>query len=240
MPMETPKQQADRIVARGRELLSQGDLAKATELLNQAVKIYWAAGEQYSAAAQIGNYGWALRRRGRADLAVPYLEEAAKLFEALGLADFAERHRAAAADVASGLTPELLAGLPPAVRGAIERGDGAALQFAIDQLPMAEQELVIERLTAVGVISAPSGAGEDVEGVVRQFEPLLQGVAEVARGDLSDRNDIDAALEDLERKGWRIRKAVHKIWQGQRSLSPLTHGLDPADAALVRRILELI
>lgn len=238
--METPKQQADRIVARGREVLAKGDLPKATELLNQAVKIYWAAGEQYSAAAQIGNYGWALRRLGRADLAVPYLSEAANLFDQMGLADFAERHRAAAADVASGLTPEFLAGLPPAVRGAIERGDGAALQFAIDQLPLAEQELVVERLTAVGVISAPSGGAEDVEGMVRQFEPLLQGIAEVARGDLSDRTDIDAVLEDLERKGWHIRRPVHKIWQGQRSLAPLTHGLDPADAALVRRILELI
>jgi len=237
--METPKQQADRLVARGKELLAQGDLPRATDLLNQAVRIYWAAGEQYSAAAQIGNYGWALRRTGRADLAVPYLQQAADLFGQMGLADFAERHRAAAADVASGLTPEFLTGLPPAVRGAIERGDGAALQFAIDQLPMAEQELVIERLTAVGVIRAPGGE-EDVEEVVRQFEPLLQGVANVARGDLSERDDIDVALEDLERKGWRIRRAVHKIWQGQRSLAPLTHGLDPSDAALVRRVLELI
>jgi tetratricopeptide (TPR) repeat protein len=229
------------MVAHGRELITQGDLPRATDLLNQAVKIYWAAGEQYSAAAQIGNYGWTLRRIGRADLAVPYLDQAAQLFDQMGLADFAERHRAAAADVASGLTPEFLAGLPPAVRGAIERGDGAALQFAIDQLPLADQELVIERLTAVGVISAAGGAADsDVEGVLRQFAPLLQGIADVARGDLSDRHDIDAALEDLERKGWRIRRAVHKIWQGQRKVGPLTNGLDAVDAALVRRILELI
>lgn len=236
---ETPKQQADRLVARGKALIAAGDLPQATALLNQAVKIYWAAGEQYSAAAQIGNYGWALRRMGRADLAVPYLEEAARIFEQMGLADFAERHRAAANDVASGLTPEFLAGLPPAVRGAIERGDGAALQFAIDQQPLAEQELLIERLTAAGVIRA-AGGEDDVEDALAQFAPLLEAIARVARGDQSERQDVEAALEDLERKGWRLRRSVHKIWQGQRKISPLTHGLDATDAALVRRILELI
>ncbi|NJN16325.1 MAG: tetratricopeptide repeat protein [Oscillochloris sp.] len=237
--METPKQQADRLIARGKQLLTRGDLPQATELLNRAVKIYWAAGEQYAAAAQIGNYGWALRRMGRADLARPYLQEAAELFDGMGLADFAARHRVAADDVAAEITPEFLESLPAAVRGAIERGDGAALQFALGALSAAEQEIIFERLVAVGIVRDPGG-DEGVGDALQQFEPLLQGIAAVARGDLSERDEIELTLQDLERKGWQIRKPVEKIWQGQRKLNPLTNGLDEADLALIRRILEIL
>ncbi len=239
MTASEQKARADRLIKRGRELLEQGDLPTATDLLNQAVKLYWAAGEQYAAAAQIGNYGWALRRKGRPDLARPYLEEAARLFEAMGLQEYADRHRFAAEDVNPGVTTELLASLPPAVRGALERGDLPALQFALDSLDVAERELVLERLTAAGVVSA-SGGEEGAAEALRQFEPLLQGIAAVARGDDSDRAEIEATLQDLEQKGWRLRRAALKIWQGERRDGPLTHGLDEIDTALVRRVLELI
>lgn len=230
---------AEELIRRGRELLDEGQLAPATDLLNQAVKLYWAAGEQYAAAAQIGNYGWALRRKGRADLARPYLEEAARLFDAMGMADFAERHRFAAEDVNPGVTEELLAALPPAVRGALERGDVAALQFALDALELAERELIVERLSAAGIVSVNEGSQGESEAV-KQFEPLLQGIAAVARGDMSDRAEIEAALDDLERKGWRLRSAALKIWQGERRLSPLTHNLDELDTALVKRVLAIL
>lgn len=235
--MSSHKTQADVLVTRGQALLARGNLPAATDLLNQAVKLYWAVGEYYSAAAQTGNYGWALRRKGRPDLAKPYLEQAAALFEQIGLKDFAERHRAAANDVAADLTPEFMASLPPAVRGALERADNAGLQFALDSLPTAEQQIIYERLTAAGIIS---DASQEVEQVLAQFEPLLQGIATVARGDATDRADIEIALADLERKGWRIGRAVQKIWQGERRLNPLTNNLDTVDVALVKRILELI
>jgi tetratricopeptide (TPR) repeat protein len=239
MPSPTPsKPAADALIEQGRALIDQGDLPQATDLLNKAVQIYWALGDYYAAAAQTGNYGWQLRRLGRADLARPYLERAAEIFAQLGLNDFAERHRFAADDLAGDLTPELLASLPAAVRGALERGDGAALQFAIDALPVAEQELVVERLTAAGVIS--DVAAQTPEDTLRQFEPLLQAIARVAQGDVAERDDIDLALNDLEQKGWRIRKSVLKIWNGQRNDGPLTYGLDELDAALVRRILALL
>ncbi|MEI8307724.1 MAG: tetratricopeptide repeat protein [Chloroflexales bacterium] len=233
-----PKAQADALVARGRALIDKNRLPEATDLLNQAVKLYWAAGDFYNAAAQTGNYGWALRRKGRADLARPYLEHAATIFADIGLTEFAERHRAAANDVASVLDPAFLRSLPPAVRGALERGDGAALQVALDALPDAEQHLIYERLTASGVISDAGEAQADT--AVQQFEPLLQAIAAVARGDESERADVETALEDLERKGWHVRRPVQKIWQGERHPGPLLYGLDPSDTALVQRILDIL
>ncbi len=239
MTTQDSKTRADALVARGRTLLERGDLPTATNLLNQAVKLYWAIGEQYAAAAQIGNYGWALRRKGRPDLARPYLEQAAEIFAQLGMADFAERHRFAAEDDHAGVTPELLAGMPPAVRGALERGDVAGLQFALDALPVAERALLVERLVAAGVIS--TGGGEtSTDEAVRQFEPLLQGIAGVALGDQSERAEIETTLGDLERKGWRMRGVVAQIWAGERNPDALTQNLDELDRALVARILALI
>lgn len=239
MTPQDPKAEADALIRRGRELIDQDDLAGATSLLNQAVKLYWAAGEQYSAAAQIGNYGWALRRKGRPDLARTYLEEAARLFDALGLHEFAERHRFGAEDVNPGVTAELLTSLPPAVRGALERGDVGGLQFALDALPVAERELILERLTSAGIISVGDGQQSAAE-IVQQFEPLLQGIAAVARGETEDQAEIEAALLDLERKGWKLRPAVLELWQGERSLPALTAGLDEFDAALLTRVIELL
>ncbi|WP_299755682.1 tetratricopeptide repeat protein [uncultured Chloroflexus sp.] len=232
------KAEADALIAHGKALIAT-DLPQATDLLNQAVRLYWAAGEYYSAAAQTGNYGWALRRMGRPDLARPYLARAAEIFADLGLTDFAERHRAAAEDIAADLTPEFLASLPPAVRQAIEQGDGAALQFAINGLPLSEQQQVIDRLVAIGLISL-ADSEEDTAHAVQQFEPLLQAIAAVARGDESERADVEQALDDLERKGWRIRKAVRQIWQGERRRQRLTYGLDEVDTAIVNRILDLL
>ncbi|MFV9507419.1 MAG: tetratricopeptide repeat protein [Oscillochloridaceae bacterium umkhey_bin13] len=237
---QNPKQAADALIEQGRALIEQGELPQATELLNRAVKLYWSVGEQYTAAAQIGNYGWALRRKGRPDLAQPYLAEAARLFAQMGLTEFAERHQFAAEDAHSGLTPDLLAGLPPAVRGALERGDVAGLQFALDALAVAERELVLERLVAAGVVSTGGDDQQRADEAVRQFEPFLAGVAAVARGDAADRAAIEQTLDDLERKGWRLRRAVEKLWAGERRLAPLTHNLDELDRALVVRMLALV
>ncbi len=233
-----PKAQADALVARGRTLIDQNRLPEATDLLNQAVRLYWAAGDFYSAAAQTGNYGWALRRKGRADLARTYLEQAATIFDDIGLTEFAERHRFAANDVASVLDPVFLRSLPPPVRTALERGNGAGLQDALDALPVAEQQVIYERLTAAGVISDASE--EQANTAVQQFEPLLHAIAAVARGNESERADVEIALEDLERKGWRVRRPVQKIWQGERRPGPLLYGLDPSDTALVQRVLNIL
>jgi len=233
------KAEADALIHRGRALLEEGDLPTATRLLNEAVQLYWKIGDYYAAAAQTGNYGWALRRRGRPDLARPYLEQAATIFSEIGLTEFAERHRFAAEDAHAGLSSELLQSMPPAVRGALERSDLSGLQFALDALPLAERELLVERLVAAGVIQTAGGSDEATEAV-RQFTPLLEGIAAVARGDETDRAEIEATLEDLERKGWHLRRSVERIWSGERNRDLLVQDLDPLDRALVEQILALL
>ncbi|RRR78400.1 MAG: tetratricopeptide repeat protein [Candidatus Viridilinea halotolerans] len=233
------KAEADALIDQGRVLLERGDLPKATDLLNQAVRHYWNVGEYYAAAAQTGNYGWALRRRGRPDLARPYLEQAADLFSQIGLAEFAERHRLAAEDAHSGLTPELLASMPTHVRAALERGDGHELQLALDALNIAERQIVIERLTAAGVIRT-GGADDEAAEALEQFAPLLADLAMVARGDASNRPELEQTLHDLERKGWQLRDPVLAIWAGERDVAQLTQGLDPLDQALVKQVLALL
>lgn len=229
------------LLAQGKLALLGGDQRAADRLLTQAVAIYEALGDHYSVAAQTGNYGWALRRAGRIDDARPYLRRAAALFAKLGLHDYAERHQLAAEEEAL-LTEEVLAALPRAVRRALERGDQAGLQHALDALPLAEQQVVFGRLVDAGVIRE---AGSEDDEIVAQFDPLLRDIATVARGadttgSAQLRADIEAALPELERKGWQIRQAIYALWEGQRDAKALTRGLDKTDAQLIRRVLELL
>jgi len=79
-----------------------------------------------------------------------------------------------------------------------------------------------------------------VQEVLSGFEPLLQGIAAVARGNSQPRAEIEDLLPKLEEKGWRIADAVRRLWAGERDAEALTAGLDAQDAALVRRALELL
>lgn len=231
--------EAEQLIARGRAALLAGDGAQADQLLEQASRRYEVLGDHYSIAAQTGNYGWALRRAGRPDEARPYLRRAAELFTRLGMADFAERHRLAAEDGEPlFLSADLLATLPPAVRGALERGDRSALQFALDALPLAERQLVFDRLAEAGVISAAEAP--DAEELVLQFSPLLEGIVAAARGDNDERREVEAALAELERRGWMLTGPVHAIWGGERDVALLTRNLDETDALLIRRLLDLL
>lgn len=89
--------QANTLAAQGQVALINDEQTKAAELLDQALTIYRVIGDRYSVAAKIANYGWALRRVGRYSEARPYLQQAAELFAEMGLEDYAERHRQAAA-----------------------------------------------------------------------------------------------------------------------------------------------
>ncbi|MEW5960241.1 MAG: tetratricopeptide repeat protein, partial [Chloroflexota bacterium] len=66
---------------------------RAEEYLNQAIRLYQQIGDRYSIPAQLGNFDWTLLRQGEKERAKPYLLKAAELFDLIGLADYAERHR---------------------------------------------------------------------------------------------------------------------------------------------------
>jgi DNA-directed RNA polymerase specialized sigma24 family protein len=82
--------------------------------------------------------------------------------------------------------------------------------------------------------------GTTLDDVLREFEPLLQGIAAVARGNDLYRPDIEAMFPFLEEHGWRITEAVRRIWAGERDWFSLMYGLDIQDSALLKRILDLI
>jgi hypothetical protein len=81
---------------------------------------------------------------------------------------------------------------------------------------------------------------EKLQAILAKFEPLLQDIAAVARGDQGKREEIEARLPKLEERGWRIAGAARRIWAGERDPEALTAGIDPNSAALVRRALELL
>jgi hypothetical protein len=76
--------------------------------------------------------------------------------------------------------------------------------------------------------------------ILRTFGPLLKNIVAVALGDQEMRAQIEEIFPELEEKGWRITSAVQRIWAGERDAQTLTTGLYEQDAALVRRVLELI
>jgi tetratricopeptide (TPR) repeat protein len=93
--------EANVLGSQGQLALVSGDQARADQLLDQVINIYRMIGNNYGVAAQIGNYGWALIRVGRRDDARSYLLRAAELFAAMGLDNYAERHRQAAESIFS-------------------------------------------------------------------------------------------------------------------------------------------
>jgi hypothetical protein len=69
---------------------------------------------------------------------------------------------------------------------------------------------------------------------------LLQGIAVVAQGDDGPREQIEAALPQLEQNGWKLTDAVRRIWAGQRDPEALTAGVDSNSAQLIRHIVDLL
>jgi PAS domain-containing protein len=137
----------------------------------------------------------------------------------------------------------LLSGLPEAVREALLSGDEEQFNAAFAQLTPEQQQAVMTVLEDDAGQSGSEAEQEDedrAEEVLREFEPLLQAIAAVARGDAEGREKIEELLPQLEEKGWHISDAVGRIWAGERDAEALTGGLDEQDAALVRRVLELL
>ena len=144
----------------------------------------------------------------------------------------------------------VLESMPPAIRNAFALDGEAfsiALREALQALPEAEARTVLQELHDAGLVGGGGGgAGNDssdssdsVQATLQQFEPLLQMIAAVAKGDEEPRAAIEALLPELETKGFKLTQAVERLWAGERDQAALLTGLDPVDTALIRRLVEL-
>lgn len=130
--------------------------------------------------------------------------------------------------------------MPDAVRAAFAlQGDKFrnALRAALAALPQEQAAATLQQLRDAGLISG--GAEPDLQQLLAQFEPLLAAVA-AAASDESQRPELETKLAELETKNWMLLAPARRIWAGERDAAMLTAGLDAQDAALVRRVLELL
>jgi hypothetical protein len=80
----------------------------------------------------------------------------------------------------------------------------------------------------------------EITALLAQLDPILRGVATIARGNTQSREQVAHEIRDLETHGWMLVAPVGRIWAGDRNPIQLTAGLDERDSALVRQILKLI
>ncbi|HEU4326930.1 MAG TPA: tetratricopeptide repeat protein [Roseiflexaceae bacterium] len=162
-------------------------------------------------------------------LALPLLERAIRIRQARLGSQHPDTVQAQQSFVAM-RRDAVVAALPEAVRAALQAQDGAAFQQALQALSPEQAQEVIQQLQAVFPPDDP----------LEQFIPLLQAIAAVAQGDNGPRTEVEAALAQLEQRGFHLTAAVQAIWSGQRERAALTAGLDDTDTALIGRVLALL
>jgi len=81
---------------------------------------------------------------------------------------------------------------------------------------------------------------QEIARILQKFDPLLRAIAAVANGDETEKQEIEAALTNLQENGWQLLSPVQRIWNGERDAESLTQGLDEQDSALVKRVLEYV
>ncbi|HEX9942467.1 MAG TPA: hypothetical protein VGG03_10650 [Thermoanaerobaculia bacterium] len=122
----------------------------------------------------------------------------------------------------------------------VEKIDGVHFRELFDRLPKRAPDGDAAIAEVWRLVQEEQARPAGLEEVLRKFEPLLRGIAEVARGAEEPRAAIEELLSTLEEKSWRLTGAVHRIWAGERDAESLTAEIDPNSAQLIRRILELI
>lgn len=152
--------------------------------------------------------------------------------------------------------------IPSAVRVAFESGDPEQAMAALQSLPPVEQRQVMQKLRQAArefledfppeiqremlaqidqmEAQRQPGALTDRERLLQQFDPLLRGIASVARGNEALREQVNHALSQIEVGGWHLSAPVQQLWAGERDEATLTVGLDETDTLLVQRLLELV
>jgi tetratricopeptide (TPR) repeat protein len=146
------------------------------------------------------------------------------------------------------LTISTLPSSPPSfaqVCAIVEQIEGVRFRELFAQLPQrtpdgdaaiqALWEMVQDEIARISVDNT-----QQSQKTPQDFEPLLQSIAEVARGNSEQQANIEEVLVKMEEDGWQLASAVQRIWAGEREAETLTVGIDPNSAALVRRVLELV
>ena len=104
--------------------------------------------------------------------------------------------------------------LPPELLAAFESGDKSQFAAALAQLSPQQQQTLMEQMQSAmqqSGIEMPEPSRPDMDQVLQNFAPLLQAIAAVARGDDGPREQIEAALPQLEQNGWQLTHAVHRL-----------------------------
>jgi hypothetical protein len=86
----------------------------------------------------------------------------------------------------------------------------------------------------------PINNAHELDDLIAQFDPLLRAIAAVAKGETAQRDQIEAALPELQANGWQIMTAVYRLWDGERNVAKLMAGLDLQDSLLIKRIVDLL
>ena len=74
----------------------------------------------------------------------------------------------------------------------------------------------------------------------RQHGKLIAAIAAAAQGDAQAREAVEAALPQLEERGWKIAAATRRIWSGERDWDALSEDVARNSALLILRVLETI
>jgi hypothetical protein len=85
-----------------------------------------------------------------------------------------------------------------------------------------------------------NNSNHEIDELFAQFDPLLRAIAAVAKGETTHRDQIEAALPELQANGWQLMTAVYRLWDGERDTAKLMAGLDLQDSLLVKRIVDLL
>ncbi|MBA3530806.1 MAG: hypothetical protein H0T73_02640 [Ardenticatenales bacterium] len=131
-----------------------------------------------------------------------------------------------------------LTSLPPSMQHTVMGQLRSFARQLLQQLPPESQQEMLAQLDHLSAEPAP--AQTEQERLLEQFDPLLRGVAAVARGSDAARPQVEAALEQIENGGWHLTAPVQRLWAGERNQAALIEGLDQTDRILMQRILELV
>lgn len=134
-------------------------------------------------------------------------------------------------------SPEASAHLPLAISQALASGDRDQLLAAMERLGPSEMEQTMRRLHEAGIVDEQALATLQA---LRALGALVQLVAAATLDPARDRSTIERALADMEKSGWNLRQAIHRLWQGERDREALTTDLAGHEASLILRALDLI